>query len=114
MNKQTEQVLERAVDSIMRQAGGQAGKISWSEFERWESRDKSLSSWMAKVADMWCTVIVDDDALFPQLEDVNARGGGQTDRYPEESRPYPNKEYDDYYDHYDNVQRGYGKKKKNK
>ena len=35
---------------------------------------------------------------------------------PEEgsSKPYPNQEYDDYYDHYDNVQRGYGKKKKNK
>jgi Ca2+-binding EF-hand superfamily protein len=111
VNKQTEQVLERSIDTIFRSAAGSKGSFNWSDFERWESRDNSLVSWMAKVADMWCTAIADDDALFPQLEEDSRRN---PDRYPEESRPYPNKEYDDYYDHYDNVQRGYGKKKKNK
>ena len=113
IDKQTEQVIERVVDTIVRNAdSGRDGRISWEEFERWESRDKSLGSWMGKVADLWCEAIAADDSLFPALEEDNRR----PDRYPEEgsSKPYPNQEYDDYYDHYDNVQRGYGKKKKNK
>ena len=110
VNTKTQQVLDRVVDTIFRSAAGGKAELNWSDFERWESRDNSLVNWMAKVADLWCTSIVDDDSLFPQLEEDPR----QRDTYPEESRPYPNKEYDDYYDHYDNVQRGYGKKKKNK
>ena len=111
VDEHTNDTLKRIVETIFRKADtGRDGKIQWNEFERWENRDHSLADWMGTVADMWCETIAEDDALFPSNEDELTHGN----RYPEELEPHMQADYDDYKDHYSSVQRGYGKKKKNK